>query len=106
MEPKNSPNGKGKSSEPNLHDFGFKMLVFRSVVGFSSRIIRSPPKTESATAANIFQAALTNAQSVGQQRQVLKVKRFAGEILQIVLTIHTYIYIYLYLCIIYIYIST
>ena len=29
MEPTNSTNWKGKSSEPHLHDFGFQPLIFR-----------------------------------------------------------------------------
>ena len=37
LEPKNHPMKKGKSSEPNLHDFGFKMLIFQGVL--ATRII-------------------------------------------------------------------
>ena len=37
MEPKTSANWKGKSSEPNLHDFGFKMLLFQGCKAFIPR---------------------------------------------------------------------
>ena len=34
MEPKNHPIWKGKSSEPNHHDFRFKLLIFQGVLFF------------------------------------------------------------------------
>ena len=36
MERNKTPNGKGKSSEPNLHDFGFQPFIFQGVEGFFS----------------------------------------------------------------------
>ena len=66
------------------------------------------PTAESATAANIFQAALTNAQSVGQQRWVLKSWEEIGrcDVINSLNNIYIYIhvqYIYIYTCTVYIY---
>ena len=70
MEPKKHPSWNEKSSEPNLHDFGFKMLVFQAVftgiffkkTSTTAKIILTNPKSIWTNPANII---ITGQQNLG-----------------------------------------